>query len=289
MPYMGERGSYLDGVCGCGCDGDCGALGAWEGLGFTSTGQQTPTFGDSFVDTFGSPSKVDLSSMMGLVETGLNYVPVIGPIASTALQLFTSVAGSLEHFFKLGSGRREADLITPTQNQVGQFLSQIDIATPKANTLPILQHLYQVTDQAAVQFLNFLTDPRFTDGRASQQAANDILSQINGTCGYHWPDMQPTQFNGCMAFGVAQTGRLGTLAAKIRALGGTIPTGATVQQGAGIFPTLQTSIPGMPMLPQSGTLAPRPVVRASIFPTGSDNTTVMVLGLVAVLFLSRMR
>lgn len=206
-------------------------------------------------DIAGAAATLGPSSLVasGLITTG------VGAALGVALAIGLALTKLI------GRGRTEADIITPIQNQLvnpsgsGQ-LDQITQVLIQRPTIAGLQALYQQVQRIGQAFLEFISDPGFQDGRASQQAANTIFPYINGTCGYHWPPpMQPTQA-GCLTWGAGtpggpgQDGMLGAIARAILAQGGTVPPPLPTQ-GTGPYQTLQYSgSQTFPYLPQAGTL-----------------------------------
>lgn len=104
-------------------------------------------------------------------------------------------------FSQFGKGRKEADIIVPVQDRLTkEFLNPTSQLTGvgwggdftpkyggKPNPTLTKQDLYQIRDAAQnviSQWLGFLRSSEFTDGRASQQAANDLMPFLNGTAGY---------------------------------------------------------------------------------------------------------
>lgn len=162
-----------------------------------------------------------------------------------------------EEMLGIGEGRREADVIVPVQNQIHDRLAQISAAVNSGN-IQQLQMWFAEVQQMGIYFLNFLRDPRFTDGRASEQAANDIMPLIDGSGDYAWPNLVPG--------GIARQdgGLSGQITRRILALGGKVGP-SQISQSFGV-PQLQVPEPGHPYLPEAGYLpptAPLPEVTAA--------------------------
>jgi hypothetical protein len=172
-------------------------------------------------------------SVMGAVQTGLNFIPVIGPIISGAF--FSGLITSFQSWLGIGAGRVEADLIVPKQNEL---VTKLDAVTAqflvgRSPTLGELDSMYRNVWQLAVGFMEFVDMRDFTDRRASGQALNTIMPYIDGTCGYPVPlplrIPYPAQAN-CLSWGdgtlggVGTNGMLGALKRAIQAAGGTPPT-----------------------------------------------------------------
>lgn len=193
------------------------------------------------------------------MSRGLGFVPLAAaaPAAGPAapLLLAASLLPKILPAFKIRAGANEADAIVPTQEKLGRLLGDVDKEIPVANVAR-LQQLQSELSRIAQEYLAFLTDPQFTDGRASVQSANAIMPMLDGTGGYTWPAMQGHPVSVDAWGNPTNGGRLGTIARRIAQLGGSMRP-ATVGQGAagGIFPTLQ--VPTASGIPQAGTLPAR--------------------------------
>lgn len=194
------------------------------------------------------------TSLGGLSATGWGAVIAAGILAANVLARM------------IGRGRREADIIVPLQNQLinpqgtGQLdqITQVLVHNPN---VPALQSMFSAVQRIASAFMEFISDTsRFTDGRASEQAANTIFPYIDGTCGFHWPPpMHPTQHD-CLRWGAGTPGgdgtdgMLGALARAILRQGGTVPP-LLPTQGPGPYQQLQPQGGQYyPYIPQSGTI-----------------------------------
>lgn len=210
----------------------------------------------------------------GLVQAGLVSTGVGAAIAA-------ALAVGLALLKLVGRGRQEADIIVPIQNQLinpsgsGQ-LDQITQMLVRRPTVQGLQAMYDQVQRIGAAFLTFISDPKFTDGRASAQAANTIMPYINGTCGYSWPPpMQPRQAN-CLTWGAGTPGgpgtdgMLGAIARAILAQGGTVPPPLVTQGYGSAIPTLNSQgSQTFPFITQPGTLpanAPLSPLRPSSVP-----------------------
>lgn len=217
---------------------------------------------------------------MYIARRGMGFVtPITGePISTTLLTAFTL---SEAIFPKIGAGRTEADAIVPVQNAIsnGQGTGRLDEINRAINgaTVPTLQAMAAETMALGRYFVEFITDPRFTDGRASEQAANTLMPLVDGTGNYSWPEMRgvPVELN---EWGnPANGGTLGTIQRKIQSLGG-VWQGSQLTQYSGP-PRLETWTPGTAYPPQAGSLPPvSPVKTFSSYPTvgtvGSELATV---------------
>jgi len=180
---------------------------------------------------------------------GLGFLPAlsIAPATGPAAPFVAAgiIIASLIPFAltQIGKGRKEADLITPVQNQVGQRLAEINNAIPHSS-VTALQEFYQEVEQLGESFHGFVTDPRFKDGRASVGALDTIMPLIDGTDAAG----QVVRPDG---------GTMGTIARAILALGGQILQATTPIQGSGsAISSLRVPIPGNSFLPQSGFIPP---------------------------------
>jgi hypothetical protein len=236
---------------------------------------------------------------VGMVQAGL-----ISTGAGAVLAAAIGVGLALTKL--IGRGRTEADIIVPVQNQLinPQGTGQLDQITQMLVRNPNVQGLSALYDQVqriGGAFMEFIEDPAFNDGRASEQAANTIFPYINGTSGYHWPPpMKPTQGD-CVRWGdgtpggVGTDGMLGAIARAILRQGGTVPPPLLTQGYGSTVPSLQyASSQNYPYIVQSGTIpanAPLSPLRARSVPViaaGLDLPTLALLG-GAVFLLSRKR
>lgn len=225
--------------------------------------------------------------VMAQDSQGLGFAPIIaaaaagsGPLAPIVMAV--SLIGSMIPIAlsQIGKGRREADIITPVQNQIGQRLAEINRAIDYSSILA-LQDFYMEVQDLGKQLEAFVSDPRFTDGRASHQALDTIMPLIDGTNA----DGQIVRPDG---------GTLGSIVRAIQKLGGNIQS-AIPTQGAGMGPTLQTQLPGLAFLPQSGFLPPTsplsPIRSAGVQTVGGTSNLLpyLFLGGAAALFLGSRR
>lgn len=183
-------------------------------------------------------------SVLGTISTGMNFVPVVGPIASSALNIFTQAVSFFRNWLGIGAGRIEADAIVPTQNNIAARLDQItdNILVSQNPTVGQLQAFYRELWQIAVAFMEFVLMPDFTDRRASGQALNTLMPYINGTCGYDEPlgmTIVSTSLNSnCLTWGAGTLGgpgtdgMMGAIARAITAQGGSVPELPNMYQAA---------------------------------------------------------
>jgi hypothetical protein len=189
------------------------------------------------------------------------------------------------------SGANEADVIVnqaqnPLMNNLGTITNQFLIGTNPS--LATLQALYMQVWRMAVNFMQFVLSPKFTDRRASGQALNTVMPTIDGSCGYPVPlppgnQAIPSRQN-CMNWGSGSiggdgtTGMLGALGRAITTQGGTVPTLTNVQQGAsGVAPTAN---------PAAGF---GPLAAGLPATLGGISTTTWILIALGVVMISRMK
>jgi hypothetical protein len=239
--------------------------------------QCAPTLG--FVDLSVGTNEGNYS-VLGAVSTGLNFVPVVGPIASGASQVLGSAIGAFKNWF--GSGRAEADVIVPKQNDLVAHLDTItnQILVGLSPSLSTLDALYREVWQLAVGFMEFVAMREFTDRRASGQALNTIMPYIDGTCGYPVPlplrIPYPSQAD-CLMWGdgtiggVGSNGMLGAIGRAMVMQGGSIPNLPSIIDSANDGITVSGS-----------TIPPGGVVTA-----GFSTPLAVGLGIVALFLFSR--
>lgn len=93
-----------------------------------------------------------------------------GTVDNIEAQVSTEIKSRInEAISNFGRGHEEADIIVPVQNAMVSRLAQIVAAYPSAG-IADLQSMYNELKSMKSTFINFVNDPRFTDGRASQQA-----------------------------------------------------------------------------------------------------------------------
>jgi hypothetical protein len=190
-------------------------------------------------------------------------------LAMFVFNAFTKAWGTIEQWVGIGDGRREADVIVPVQNAIGERLAEIVSDQDRAG-VTTLQNYHRELGMMSLQFQKFLSDPQFTDGRASKQAFNDIIPLIAN-----------------IQSGIAQ---------RIMQRGGSIPLTPTVTQGAGyILPRLSNpSQTTFPAIPQAGTIwpnAPLPTIRSTGVQqvAGFDPISMLVIGGLALTLLKKGR
>lgn len=133
---------------------DCGCIGGnCDCHGFTGLG--------SFDAPGGSPSGGG-----DIVQTAINLI---------SNELKATINNAVAGF---GSGHGEADIIVPVQNRLAVDLDRI-FNSWRTAPMPILLSLYEELKALKSTFIQFVSDPRFTDGRASQQALDDIIPLID--------------------------------------------------------------------------------------------------------------
>lgn len=206
------------------------------------------------------------------MSRGLGYViaPALaasGPAAPVAAAIAGAIGIATWALSQIGQGRSEADVIVPVQNAVGDRLAAI-VADQDRAGVTALQDYYLELDRISLEFQKFLSDPQFTDGRASEQAFNDIIPLIEN-----------------IQSGIEQ---------RIYQKGGRIPLTGQVTQGAGsILPRLQTPMQTtFPAIPQAGTIwpnAPLSPIRSQPIETvaGFDPLSMLALAGVAFALFSR--
>lgn len=117
-----------------------------------------------------------LNGMGDVVGTVAQFDPE--PISRSALTLITAI----ESAFGIGSGRKEADIIVPIQNQVFDTILKpiIDAVNLQGPTMTYetLQSLWNSLETAKAKWLAFLHQP-WPDGRAAQQAEATLAPYWN--------------------------------------------------------------------------------------------------------------
>lgn len=230
-----------------------------SGLGFNLPGAVT--------DVYQAGST---GSVLDAVQTGLNFVPGVGTMASSAMSTFRQALDTLEQWFHIGAGRNEADAIVPLQNRMMDNLGIItnQILTGSTPSIAQLVDFYVEVWQLALGFMEFVSQDVFVDRRASGQALNTVMPYIDGTCGYAEPLGQapyPGQRN-CLTWGDGTVGgpgtdgMLGAIGRGIEALGGTVPDLGNLAQQAGTgVPPEEIEAPILPRITNwfaSGSAAP---------------------------------
>lgn len=236
-------------LAGCECGGMHGSRMHRRPIGTPTPGQfgLPPDYGvlRGLGDTYpGDPGTFDMNalqvpsagsgntSVLQTMALGANFIPGVGQIASAALTTFRQYMNQFESWFHIGAGRREADIIVPTQNNLMQALGGItnQILTGQAPDLSTLESLYRQVWMMGVAFMEFVLQRQFTDRRASGQALNTVMQYIDGSCGYPEPvgfTASPSRFN-CLSWGdgtiggVGTNGMLGAIGRAITNQGGTI-------------------------------------------------------------------
>lgn len=219
--------AQLRGMCECGgtC-AECQRSSGLSGLGFNLPWEGTDI----------SASSTEASSSGGIlnaVAVGSSFVPGIGTIAGSVIAIFSNAIKSFQTWLGIGKGRAEADIIVPVQNELMNRLNQITnyILAGKTPSITELQGYYLEVWQLGLGFMEFVTNPQFTDRRASGGALNGIMPYIDGSCGYSVP-LGPTAVAGshnCLQWGSGtlggngNDGMLGAIARAIKAMGGTLP------------------------------------------------------------------
>jgi hypothetical protein len=223
---------------------------------------QEPSNLNAELSTFGGAAATSGALATGLTATAATG---IGALVAGAIGLGLAILS------QVGKGRREADAIVPVQNAVGQRLDEINRSIPNGS-VPQLQGWWDELRQTAAEFRKFVGDPRFTDGRASRQALDTIMPLIDGTDSSGYPCITNQWGNPCNG------GTMGTIERQLYSLGAILSPPQLTQGGMG--PSLQTPLPGLPMLPQSGYLAPTSpyssIQSAGIIPVSSSDTQTLL-------------
>lgn len=207
----------------------------------------------------------DVVSVLGSVAAGTSFIPGVGQVTEAAAMI-GQIAQALNHW--IGSGRREADVIVPIQNQLMGQLGTVtnQILTGQNPSITTLVGLYKEAWLLFVAFQEFVLSRRFTDRRASGQALNTVMPYCDGSCGYSVPlgyTAYPTQQN-CLSWGdgtvggIGTNGMLGALARAITNAGGSVPAYTDVHTAANA---------GVPV-PGFSTSGPSPVAAGQNIPGG---------------------
>ena len=220
-----------------------------------------------------------------LVSTGLMASGVGAPVGG-AMLLGQQILNGLN----IGEGHREADAIVPAQNAIGESLEEINRGIPTASILQ-LQAWVDELIATAREFRAFVTDPRFVDGRASQQALETLMPLIDGT----GADGEPCSVN---KWGdPCNGGTLGSVQRRLLEFGVNYSGSPQPTYSGGAGPTLQYQMPGLPYLPQSGFLPPTsplsPIRSAGVVSVGAGGLDTIlpfaILGGLALIFLKRQK
>jgi hypothetical protein len=114
-------------------------------------------------------------------QSMMDQVPVVGQI-SDAVQSARNIYNAISQAF--GKGRREADLIVPFQNQLGDLLGLVDREMQYATSVDQLWAIGVELQSAADEFYKFIGHPTYSppweDGRAGRQAYATIEPQVTG-------------------------------------------------------------------------------------------------------------
>lgn len=231
-------------------------------------------------------------SVLQSAAIGANFIPGIGQIASVALTTISTMLNQFETWFRIGAGRREANVIVPVQNnlvaQLGVITNQI--LTGDTPSLDQLIGFYRQVWVLGVSFQEFVLMRNFTDRRASGQALNTVMPYIDGTCGYPIPvgaTAYPGQSN-CLQWGsgtiggVGTNGMLGAIGRAIVAAGGTVPVYQDLHVAA------NSGIPGTGLTPgQGGGGYPGGIVTPLPTTIMGISTPLVLLGVVAIFLYSK--
>jgi len=223
-------------------------------------------------------------SILGAVATGANFVPVVGQIASGAMQIFNTVLSAFTSW--IGSGRAEADVIVPHQNDLVSRLDSItnQIVIGANPSLATLDALYREVWELAVGFQEFVDLREFTDRRASGQALNTVMPYLDGTCGYPVPlplrIPYPSQVD-CLTWGdgtlggPGTNGMLGAIGRAIVLAGGTVPS----------LPSIIDSVNNG--IAVSGSTPPGSLPPGGVITSGFSTPLALGLGILALFLFSR--
>ena len=202
-PGMGrytKSGQLANMDCGCGCNGmgNCldqsRTLAGLSGLGFTPLDSEDSDILNTLTAGFNPPgSESSIGDTMALVAAAdpEPISKIAFTVGSTAIKFINTV----ESWFGIGAGRREADEITPTQNQLQTaIISPIyaQMANGTAMSCGTIATLYLSAFKAWQQWMHFLHDTSWSDGRAAVQAEatlapyfNTILGSDSGAAGQY--------------------------------------------------------------------------------------------------------
>ena len=116
-----------------------------------------------------------------LMATPLGEAGQVINALGQAVQFTKQIVSQFETMFGIGAGRREADIITPYQNQWGQILASAVslMADPNYNNDPVsLQAIYSIVYNAYqafdVKLCGYPSFSQWPDGRAAKQAHADF-------------------------------------------------------------------------------------------------------------------
>lgn len=162
--------------------------------------------------------------------TGASAGPV-GIAVGAAITVGLAILSRLH----IGAGRNEADAISPVANSLVNpertgRLDQIVDERDATTNIAALQNLLIELDQIEQAYDQFLSDPRFTDGRASAQARADMMPLIDSV--------------------------RRSIQDRIISLGGELPPPQLTQGYGSMIPTLRYPMQTFPYIPQAGTLPP---------------------------------
>lgn len=262
IPPVARPHLLTDQLKGCSCHSSMGNIppdyGSMRGMGQTTYPGDPGTFDINAlqVPSAGSGN----SSVLQTIALGANFIPGVGQIASVAITTFKQYLNQFEAWFNIGAGRREADLIVPTQNNLMSYLGGItnQILVGQSPDLNTLLNLYRQVWMSGVAFMEFVLQRQFVDRRASGQALNTVMPYIDGSCGYAEPvgyTANPSRFN-CLSWGdgtiggVGTTGMLGAIGRAITNQGGTIQALPNLENSANQGIKLSTiPLPGPGGLP----------------------------------------
>lgn len=227
-----------------------------------------------------SPVDTTLASVDAGVNSAIQIAAQI-PGAGQVVAGILEVGEMLINAIGIRKGADEADVITKVQTPLGNSLIAINSAIPHANAQQ-LQTMYSAVSKMGQQFMQFVGQSIFVDGRASTQALNTIMPLINGSGDYTSKNSAPGCVH-CGPPGGGEDGILGSIIRQLNAMGANfIMAPPTVMQGAqgGFLPSLEsastvygTVIPqagGLPLYPASDLQTSAPaVVDTGLFGAGA--------------------
>lgn len=191
MPGLGwvAKKAPALGDCGCGCGGNGSCLGDdsfSSSLGFTMPDDLGG--GDFDIsDLMPSPGETRGSGITDTMAMIAQFDPE--PVSRTALTIAASAKNfvtGVENFFHIGAGRRTADQIVPTQNDIQHNVLEpayAEMGQGQALNCASISTMYLSVFKSWQRWLHFLHDTHWIDPRAPQQAEATLAPYFNTILG----------------------------------------------------------------------------------------------------------